>query len=477
MLSHLNSFWICQKKGGNHEHFRYPKCETIPRTQHTLSNSVHLLPLPPPHLYHNTTETPTVAMPPPPEPQWEDITTEFKELHTKLPNELMVSVAGFDLVRVMHTVEAMDPKMDPSLGYESRLTLREVLESGRVNTTPNDEQILALMKYLFKAEGCFLNGFFLPSNMFTCIYFHRRALVEGNPLLDAYIRALGVSIHCITRIVQKGDVAEEEEFVSLLFGVDCSELVTPAEAAAELEQTLAELKQRERLSLGDDFASEEERALRERTVRDEMAFFFEHRINWLKATAHLDTRQLKKAGNALKQMQEKLKKALKSIFPVSKPDDVAATSKDPLLQGIVFEEAKSWLVHFVSNPQVFPTLHETLQIFDRVADEQRELCLIEERCKNLTSVLEFTEAFSARKPSPHVVSRSRLMVLLYENHLILKKYDMQDLIVRHLSEELGAPLYAQLIADPLTVTNYAGMEIVDAKGKDAYTGMVYFLFV
>eukprot|EP01061_Rhynchopus_euleeides_P009993 TRINITY_DN19316_c0_g1_i1.p1 TRINITY_DN19316_c0_g1~~TRINITY_DN19316_c0_g1_i1.p1 ORF type:complete len:779 (+),score=380.29 TRINITY_DN19316_c0_g1_i1:76-2412(+) len=411
--------------------------------------------------------------------EWAEITEEYKGLADELPNELMMSVEGFDLMRVMHTVEAMDPKMDCGVGYQERRTLEEALQSGAVKEDPTDEEVLSLMKYLYRAEGCYISGFFLPSNVFTCIYFHKRDLIAGSDILYDYIRALCVSIHCFNTVAMQGDVAEEEEFMSLTFGIDCCADITPAEAVAFLEQTLSRFKKKEKVTLGSSSASAEQQAngeagdaQKEQRVRQEIVFFLEHRIHILRATSHFVSRQLKKADGILKQMEEKLRKALRSIFPeaptsaeetadVKKPVQVDHVAEDPLLEGMVFREATSWLAQFVVHPPAFPTLRETLAVFERIAGEHRILCTLEEKARDLSSIVSFTEAFSSRRPQPHLLSRSRLMVLLYEQNLVLKKYQMSDLIVQHLSEELGAPIYASLLKNPALPTNYAAAQLAE----------------
>ena len=404
---------------------------------------------------------------------WEDVTERYQDLTHRLPPERIMGVEGFQLENVMHAIEVMDAKMDCGVGYQNRRTRQEVLESGDVKSNPTELEVRALMRFLFKAEASYLSGQLLPCNMLLCIYFHRRELVAEHPILRSYMQALCVSIHTTNNLILVGDVAEQEEFVALTYSVDYCELVTPGEAATALEQTLGAYRKagKERLEKEGRtaFSAEEE------AMRKEIIFYIEFRILYLRLAANLASRQLKKAEKSLAQWSEKMQAVREAKLlpeetstvrpsgasPAAAPPPPQHTKDDPLLEGMVFLEACAWLAPSVPHPPVLPNLSETLSLFETLAEEHQELCRVEEKCTSLATLVDYTETFSARKPQPHLVSRSRLMLLLYEKNLILKKHKLTDMIVKHLAEDLGAPLYASLLSDPLTMSNLPAVAIVE----------------
>eukprot|EP01059_Diplonema_ambulator_P005483 TRINITY_DN1521_c0_g1_i1.p1 TRINITY_DN1521_c0_g1~~TRINITY_DN1521_c0_g1_i1.p1 ORF type:complete len:744 (+),score=232.96 TRINITY_DN1521_c0_g1_i1:45-2234(+) len=363
--------------------------------------------------------------------EWEDLTTVYREQTGKIPTEKMVCNEDFELLKVMHAFEMMDPKMDAGVGYRDRKWLEEIVEGGFVKTELSEEETVLLMHYLMQAEASYLSGNVLVTNVFTCIYFHKLALVT-DPFLKAYIQALCLTISSINSVILTSDVREEEEFAPLTFGVPCCEYLTMAEGIKGLEEAISAKRK-------------EEDAAGWKIKMIELGSF---RVKVLRTFQHLQDRELTKARN----LTEEAKSFLKKI----KTHVEDPTTPTPPIEGVIFPEARHWAIsHCIGNPLPNPSYEKTIEKWENILSEHTKICTAEEVCKDLASLVTFCEEFSSAEPQPHLLSRSRLMCLLYENRLVFKKTSMVDLIVGHLTKNLGAPIFEQLLKDNTTPTNLA----------------------
>eukprot|EP01064_Diplonema_japonicum_P034224 TRINITY_DN7028_c2_g1_i1.p1 TRINITY_DN7028_c2_g1~~TRINITY_DN7028_c2_g1_i1.p1 ORF type:complete len:741 (+),score=130.38 TRINITY_DN7028_c2_g1_i1:51-2225(+) len=365
--------------------------------------------------------------------EWEDVTEAFKIETEKLAPEKMVCTSDFELVKVMHAFEMMDTKMDAGVGYKERKFLEEVIEDGSVAAELNDEKTLDLMYYLMEAEASFLSGNMLVINMLTCVYFHKLTLVT-NPFLNAYIEALCSSISSINSVILTSDVREEEEFAPFTFGLSFGEQFP---STSEYISYAVENLEREAESLS---KTDDPDGFKSKMV--EIAMF---RVTLLRAFQALSDRQLPEARGKVIEAQACLEK-LKEHKTGSEPT--------PPVEGAIFLEARHWVVsHCIANTPSNPTYVAAVEKWEQILKEHVTICSAEETCQDLTSLVKYCEEFSGATPRPHLLSRSRLMCLLYENRLVFKKVTMSSLVVDHLTKSMGAPIFQQLMQDPSTPTN------------------------
>eukprot|EP01063_Lacrimia_lanifica_P003149 TRINITY_DN11681_c1_g2_i1.p1 TRINITY_DN11681_c1_g2~~TRINITY_DN11681_c1_g2_i1.p1 ORF type:complete len:822 (+),score=349.73 TRINITY_DN11681_c1_g2_i1:110-2575(+) len=448
--------------------------------------------------------------------EWTDVTEEYRRLAAGIPQDMMVASDDLDLVKVMHALEAMDKtKMDCGVGYQERKGLVEVVEGGLVNKAPSLLQQYKLMEYLVEAEGGYLGGGLLPTTLFTCVFFHDRTLIEGVPFLHAYIEALVATVADINSTVLLADVREDEEFTPISFGVDVGEgrpapdamdqanpplvgVITSASASARLAE---ETDRFEAAYPGvfsdaaDGAGAPEELGASRLKV---MAHLARLRIAWLDAMAAFGKRDLAGARAQLEKTRGwvaallKLraetdpedaaaaaadKPAPKHADPAAHPEEGAQKSKaktrpppNEHVTGMVFADAQYW----VSMPYLFaclplPSYRKTLESFDLVLREHAVVCDVEDKCTDLMSLVEYVETcfeFAPSSTQPHLLSRSRLMTLLYEKNKVLGKFSMTDLIMGHLVDDLGLTLCDQVIVEPHLPTNLVTATLYTAAGKE-----------
>ncbi|KAJ9445819.1 N-alpha-acetyltransferase [Diplonema papillatum] len=415
-----------------------------------------------------------------PEEQWDDITDVYAATSERLAPHRMIHADNFALNNVMHAMEAMDSKMDPGYGYKDRKNLLELVYEDRINRNPDLPTTLCLMQYLLEAEASFLTGNYVVTTLLGCVYFYDHSLIES-PLVLAYLQAVCVSVNMYMNSAIIADVREEEEFGPQWFEVPHCEDLKPNQAIDRLQRALAAAKKE---------LKESDRADVDAPVLAAIASLVDFRSRLLRSLDALVLAKLNDATLRVQELQDCIPgiRALRTEAEASAPNGGGEAKNDPVdghngprsqspgaadqadgasgekkaglppvppIDGIIFDEARTWAVttHML-NVTPNPNWTETLDLFEKLATELLVVASVDREVSNFPELIDFIETFSARRPSPHLVSRSFLMTLVYDQKsLVLRKHKMFDLILRNLSEQYGATIFQSLYDNPLTVTS------------------------
>ncbi|RUS20438.1 Mak10 subunit, NatC N-terminal acetyltransferase-domain-containing protein [Endogone sp. FLAS-F59071] len=180
-------------------------------------------------------------------PKWKDITSFLHETTADFKIGQLVHLDSFCLYDAMSAIEIMDPKMDTGMVIKED-SHRPFDPSVRLS----EREVIFVMDRLLCCETTWLTGQSLSQTLFTCLYCHHvfsltpenimAAKGADDPaselvyvVLKAYILATVRCCLLIWREMIKGNVYEEEDFTTNLFGLSLQENYPESDVLMMLE--------------------------------------------------------------------------------------------------------------------------------------------------------------------------------------------------------------------------------------------------
>ncbi|KAI8146778.1 Mak10 subunit, NatC N-terminal acetyltransferase-domain-containing protein [Fennellomyces sp. T-0311] len=181
-------------------------------------------------------------------PAWKDITTFLDDATNDFEVGQLVHLQSFDLFAAMSAIEIMDPKMDTGMLIEDNN-----IQPLDVDRALEPLELLWIMDRLLSCEMGWISGHSLSQTVYTCIYFHNlQTLVseqgETSPTgtirnaLKAYILGTVKCCQYVWDEMTLGNVYEEEDFTTNLFGLSLSEHYTDSMVMNAIDTALIEIR-------------------------------------------------------------------------------------------------------------------------------------------------------------------------------------------------------------------------------------------
>ncbi|CAO3587271.1 unnamed protein product [Absidia cylindrospora] len=323
----------------------------------------------------------------------------------------------------MSAIEIMDPRMDTGM----------VIEKDQANGDYDIEQALTppqtlwIMDRLLACEMAWLSGHSLSQTVYTCIYFHHvpslnkqlPSLAAMEPkgeehlmqvVLGAYI--LG-SVKCCYHIwneMNSGNIYEEEDFTTNLFGLSLYEDIPDIDVLNKVEMALHMLKiyihSNESIVLS---------ALYERLLLRQQNLMYLGQLQRRHVAEALST--LTKVGDLL---DDSITKTSASIFSTLELGDPVTGAFDPHINRKLTSQAPPRTVALQSH-------QESYQAFLQIVRRLESICTIT-KITSASSLINYFAYFAGNRPYPDAFSRSKLNSLFYSNGRIFGTYPVTALV-------------------------------------------------
>ncbi|CAO3680378.1 unnamed protein product [Umbelopsis ramanniana] len=371
-------------------------------------------------------------------PQWKDITTLLDNATNELEVGQLVHLQSFTLFDAMSAIEIMDPKMDTGMILEGDKKLPfNPLKS------LSGEQVLWVIDRLLSCEMAWLSGHSLSQTIFTCMYFHDvfslvQEKIEPSERIDqpvelvssvlkAYVLATTKCCHLVWREMVSGNVYEEEDFTTNLFGLSLGEHYPDTEVLNAIDYAIHWLSEfNKRMAL----------------EKDVKLFVFEGLLNRLYARKHyllahtyLSQPQCEWYHKADVELQELTKlltsKDAGSILDTQNLGKEVEGAFDENINRILTSQTPP-------RPIILPTHTEALESFVHLSGRLTSLCSIVDY-QSVASLLNFCKYFASSRPYPDAFSRSKLNTSIYHNHRFLGSRPLDEVIAESMIDLLQPP--------------------------------------
>ncbi|KAI8575663.1 hypothetical protein K450DRAFT_260574 [Umbelopsis ramanniana AG] len=371
-------------------------------------------------------------------PQWKDITTLLDNASNDLDVGQLVHLQSFTLFDAMSAIEIMDPKMDTGMILEGdKKKPFDPLKS------LSGEQVLWVIDRLLSCEMAWLSGHSLSQTIFTCMYFHDvfslvQEKIEPSQRIDqppelvssvlkAYVLATTKCCHLIWREMVSGNVYEEEDFTTNLFGLSLGEHYPDTEVLNAIDYAihwLSEFKKRMASEGGENLA------------------VFEGLLNRLYARkhyllAHMYFSQPKcewyhKADSELQELTKLLtSKDAGSILNTQNLGKEVDGAFDENINRILTSQTPP-------RPIILPTQAEALESFVHLSSRLTSLCSIVDY-QSVASLLNFCKYFASSRPYPDAFSRSKLNTSIYHSYRFLGSCPLDEVVAESMIDLLQPP--------------------------------------
>ncbi|KAG1143589.1 hypothetical protein G6F37_006800 [Rhizopus arrhizus] len=348
-------------------------------------------------------------------PQWKDITQFLDEATNDFKVGQLLLLKSFTLFEAMSAIEIMDPRMDtgalvkiaePSLDISRQLSAEETLD---------------IMDSLITREIAWLSGHSLSQTVYTCIYFHHIVtlnelspkIIASTDINDVIYSALRVYIlasvkccHYIWMEMAQGNVYEEEDFTTNLFGLSFDNQLPDICVFDDLDTSIKHLM-----------------VLNSSPAIEAILNRIEIRKSYLLALIHLsqnDASNLTRAKANLKNVDELLKRVDLSLSKEVKG------AFDPNINRKLTSQTPPRPVELESKEDSYKKyaqlIHRLLSICD-VVDYS-----------SAVSLMSFFDAFGSETPYADAFSRSKLNTILFHDQQIFGTQSISSLILRSIEE-------------------------------------------
>ncbi|KAG0189080.1 hypothetical protein DFQ28_003928 [Apophysomyces sp. BC1034] len=355
------------------------------------------------------------------EPQWKDITTFLDEATQDFEVGQLVHLRSFSLLDAMSAIEIMDPKMDTGMVVETEKKLFDVEQ----HLQP--AQLLWIMDRLLSCEMAWISGHSLSQTVYTCSYFHhipalvaQRASVSDNlveiihTVLRAYTLATVKCCQYVWTEMRTGNVFEEEDFTTNLFGLSLNEHYSDSIVLNDIDSAILLLKS----------------LIRRSTFSVER---LQLRRSYLLALSYLSQPQCTHFGKAQEQLED--------IVNLLATDGIIRTT---LGTGTEVEGAFDPNINRKFTSQAPPrpiTLHsdeESYSEFLLVIKRLQSICGAI-NFSSVRSLMNFFEKFASTQPYADAFSRSKLNSVFYHDSCIFGTRSVPQIVVRSIDELVKPP--------------------------------------
>ncbi|KAI8989386.1 Mak10 subunit, NatC N-terminal acetyltransferase-domain-containing protein [Pilobolus umbonatus] len=360
-------------------------------------------------------------------PQWKDITSFLDEATEDFDTGQLVHLPSFSLFEAMCAIEIMHPRMDTGMITHNRPNTFDI------NKRLSPAETLGIMDRIVTQEMAWISGHSLSQTVFTCVYFHHiKALSEqssitinsGSPeiiynALRTYVVASARCCHYIWSEMSQGNVFEEEDFTSNLFGLSFN--ITDSDVTT-LNDLDTSIKLLHHLNSKQD---------------DPIIQGILHRMQLRKSYLLLLIYLSQTEGshlNLAKKGALDVKHILQSI------------DKKSIDYGIELEEAFDATINRKLSSQTPPRPVELISDLDSYAyfsalvDRLLLICDIM-HFPSATSLMNFFVQFGTTKPYADAFSRSKLDTIFFHNQLIFGTLPVPKLIISSIEETVRPPVW------------------------------------
>ncbi|KAI8979809.1 Mak10 subunit, NatC N-terminal acetyltransferase-domain-containing protein [Mycotypha africana] len=300
----------------------------------------------------------------------------------------------------MGAIVVMDPRMDTGMNVNNN---NDEQQSFDIDKRLSGKQTLNIMDQLVVREMAWISGHSLSQTVFTCIYFHHVQKLSQLPMptlsnssaedtiygvLKAYILATLKCCHYIFMEMSQGNVYEEEDFTTNLFGLSLNDQQRSVTIFNDLDFSLQLLNHR--LSHCGDITEEDRQIFIALQKRVEL------RKSFLLSLVHLSQYSLSEAKKELEKMMiilDNLDLSLGEDYPYAFDANInrKLTSQTP------------------PRPVELVSVEQSYKEFKAMIERLISICDVTE-FSSVTSLMNYFIAFGSRRPYPDAFSRSKLNV-------------------------------------------------------------------
>ncbi|KAI9025354.1 Mak10 subunit, NatC N-terminal acetyltransferase-domain-containing protein [Phycomyces nitens] len=366
-------------------------------------------------------------------PEWKDITEFLNEATNDFKVGQLVHLPSFTLFDAMSAIEIMDPKMDTGMVLAE--SEKGVFDVSKRISAPH---LVWIMDRLLSYEMAWISGHSLSQTVFTCTYFHHiTALAENyhppaanNPAeviysaLRTYILATVKCCNYVWNEMAQGNVFEEEDFTTNLFGLHLCEQFSDVRVLNDLD-TSVHLVGKLIENKPKDIEMNDLKAILHR---------LEARKAFLVGLVYLSQPHCSHFSQARAELRNLL-----DILRSSSPDSIRKTMRpDYVLEGAFDPNVNRKLVSQAPpRPIILHSDEESYDNFVALAERLESICSVPEFPSTGSLINYF--AYFAAKPYPDALSRSTLNTSFYHDMRIFGTHPPSQLIQSAIEELVQPP--------------------------------------
>ncbi|KAF9915912.1 hypothetical protein FBU30_001645, partial [Linnemannia zychae] len=372
---------------------------------------------------------------------YEDI-TDLLDIATKDMNVgQLVQIPSFSLFDAMCAIVIMDPKMDTGMVMDD-IVNRPIYD---VNRRVTPEEFIWIFDNILVGQMTWLSGHALSQTLFTSCYILRLLEIEQDDIdslgsrngdvsapprgflvevLNSCVLAIAKSCALIWSEMRKGQVYEEEDFMTNKFGVSLFEDITTAALVSMLDQAEYWMESEGAPWIQTHCGSNANEILK--GVMERIDYCRSSYMALFQVIAPKCSR-FPQAGLQLEAMHTHIT-GLKATHAL----------------GVKMDEAFDYTIHrqLVANT---PPRAIALLTFEEAIEQLAQMCTDLISIKNAlpftdaANLLNFFITFGGQKPAPGAFPRSILQTVLYEDRIIMGTRKVED-VIRESIEEIVAPV-------------------------------------
>ncbi|KAL7317714.1 N-alpha-acetyltransferase, non-catalitic subunit, variant 2 [Mucor circinelloides] len=361
-------------------------------------------------------------------PQWKDITSFLDEATNEFDVGQLVHLQSFTLFDAMSAIEIMDPRMDTGMAIE------HTFESFDIEKRTSPEDTLGIMDRLVVREMAWISGHSLAQTVYTCIYFHHIKKLNQLPMptltsnmddiiygvLRSYILATVKCCHYIWTEMTQGNVYEEEDFTTNLFGLHFNDQNPDVMIFNDIDSSVMLLNHLLNTKISDS----------EKNTVKAILSRVEIRKSFLLSLVYLS----KLEGSYLQTAKSELKKILELLDTVDLTiGNEVADAFDPNINRKLTSQTPPRPVELSSVEQSFKEYKLLIQRLHSICDVNDY--------PSVNSLMNYFFDFGAHQPYPDAFSRSKLNSIFFHNQRIFGTIVVSKFILDSIKETVQPPLW------------------------------------
>ncbi|KAI8084806.1 Mak10 subunit, NatC N-terminal acetyltransferase-domain-containing protein [Halteromyces radiatus] len=361
-------------------------------------------------------------------PPWKDITSFLDQATQEMKEGELIHLQSFTLFDAMSAIEIMDPRMDTGMVIMEDDGDKKGADYD-INQTLKPEELLWIMDQLLACEMAWLSGHSLAQTVYTCIYFHHVPTLLDRPpptltesknldkvmqaVLKAYILGSVKCCHHIWNEMVSGNIFEEEDFTTNLFGLSLYETILDMDVFNDIQLALRILKVYMDSNNSPVLLAIYQRLNARKQFLQSLIYLAQPQCS------HINEAQtmLKKLAESL---DEETAKDSTSILGSLNLGSEVKGAFDPNINRKLTSQAPPRTVSLKSHQQSYLEFSQTIQRLESI-------CAIT-NFSSVASLMNYFTNFAGTKPYPDAFSRSKLNSLFYSDGCIFGKYPIGALV-------------------------------------------------
>ncbi|KAI9257790.1 Mak10 subunit, NatC N-terminal acetyltransferase-domain-containing protein [Helicostylum pulchrum] len=397
-------------------------------------------------------------------PEWKDITSFVDEATQEFKVGQLVHLQSFTLFDAMSAIEIMDPRMDTGM------LVKEKPNTFDIQNRISIEETLGIMDRLLTREMAWISGHSLSQTVYTCIYFHHIATLNLLPMptltssmddiiygvLKTYVLATVKCCHYIWTEMTQGNVFEEEDFTTNLFGLSFNDQHPDVAVFNDIDSSVMLLNH----LLNTDLSEEQSKIIKEILNRIEIRKSFLLSLVFFSQVegTHLSKadKELTKVISLLQDIDLSLGKDIPEAF-------------DPNVNRKLTSQTPPRPVELVSPEQSYKE-------FGLLIGRLASICTVVD-FPSVTSLMNYFLSFASTQPYPDAFSRSKLNTLFFHNQRVFGTLQVSKLILSSIQETVRPPAW-WLSANQKIPAGISGQEFLNAhEALKTYLDRITMVFI